>query len=176
MFFLRLIIKEATQKFNFRPTGLLWLLLFSLADMCPGNCYLKRKKNYAFISLLHYHCLLTRKSQSEFLKSMVPSAGNLQYCFILHYNFSNKLRGVYVGYPFKAFHCLSVGTDKNKHYEHKYETIVGMPDPKYFCIFIKMTHAIKNKNLTCSNGFPNCYASHLSVSFFNSSSTLLPIK
>lgn len=54
MFFPRLIIKEATQKFNLRPTGLLWLLLFSLADMCPGYCYLKEKK-----IMLSYTCYIT---------------------------------------------------------------------------------------------------------------------
>ena len=43
--------------------------------MCLGKCYFL--KGYAFLKLSHYHCLLRRKSQSELIKSMVPSTSNL---------------------------------------------------------------------------------------------------
>ena len=43
--------------------------------MCLEKCYFL--KGYAFLNLSHYHCLLRRKYQSEFLKSMVPSTSNL---------------------------------------------------------------------------------------------------
>ena len=64
--------KEVTSRFI---ALLLWLLLISLIDMCLGKCYFL--KGYAFLKLSHYHCLLRRKSQSEFLKFMVPSTSNL---------------------------------------------------------------------------------------------------